>query len=510
MQILPRAATVLIFQKAAAARAGLAGLAAFCLATTLCQAAGAPAGANELRDIRIGNHAPLTHVVIEADAPFCAGISLDARPYRLLIDLKNLPGARAEPRPYGAVAKAYWDKAAPGRMVLELKAPVRVADVFAVPAKDGKGFRRVVKLDPLGAEEFAQAQAKLAQQAAAIACDVPAAPVNAPAHQKTADLANGKSAPQAQAKTSARDGEKTDAPPSAPASAQAAKTAAAPVPAVPPATPPLASRIPRDKKWTVVVDPGHGGDDPGATSVSGGKEKDLTLAVAQVIKKKMEATGRYRVQLTRSDDRFMALRDRTAFADRDDAHLFISLHADTIAAKNIRGVSVYTLSNKASDSESEALAAKENAADARGGGQEASGLDLLNPDLRFRLEFDDIGQIARPFRKLAIAELQGAGVETLPTPDRSAGFVVLKTRKVPSVLIEMGYLSNAADDKLLRQTKHQERFAGAIIKAADRLFACPEVWKWFAGSEDTPVAGRGVSCGPSLAEGKGADAPARN
>ncbi len=466
-----------MFPIASPALAAAAGLAFLALA------AGA-AEANELRDIRIGNHDPATHVVIEADGPFCAGLALSAKPYRLTIDLGQLTGAKTDPRPYGMVAKSAWAKNGAAKIILDLKAPARVSDVFVVAAKDGKGFRRVIKLEPVTQEDFAQAQAKLPQLASAIACDAaPSSP--APA----AKIAAAQPAP-------------------VPAAKPAAKPApmAAPVPAAAPASPPLASRVPRDKKWTVVVDPGHGGDDPGATSISGGLEKELTLAMAQVMKKKMEATGRYRVLLTRSDDRFMALRERTAFADRDDAHLFVSLHADTIAAKTIRGVSVYTLSNKASDSESETLAAKENAADQREA-QPASALtDFDKSDLWFRLEFDTIGQIARPFRKLVIDELHRAGIDTLPTPDRSAGFVVLKTRKVPSVLIEMGYLSNAADDKLLRQAKHQERLANAIIKAADRFFACPEVWKWFAGSEDTPTAGRGVSCGPALAEGKGADA----
>lgn len=485
-----------MFPNAPAARAAAAGLA--CLALIGLSAAWGAAEANELRDIRIGNHDPATHVVIEADGPFCAGLALSAKPYRLTVDLGQLTGAKPDPRPYGVVAKSAWAKDGAAKIALDLKAPVRVSDVFVVAAKDGKGFRRVIKLDPVGAGDFAEAQSKLLQTAAAIACDASAPPAAKTAAPMPAPIQAPTQAPIPATKQVAK-----------PATTAAPPPAAKPVPvAAPvPAAPPVASRIPRDRKWTVVVDPGHGGDDPGATSVSGGLEKDLTLAMAQVMKKKLEATGRYRVLLTRSDDRFMPLRERTAFADRDDAHLFVSLHADTIASKGIRGVSVYTLSNRASDSESEALAAKENAVDRTNGGQEVSALtDFDKSDLRFRLEFDDIGQIARPFRKLAIDELHRAGIDTLPTPDRSAGFVVLKTRKVPSVLIEMGYLSNAADDKLLRQARHQERFAAAIIKAADRFFACPEVWKWFAGSEDTPTAGRGVSCGPSLAEGKGADA----
>jgi N-acetylmuramoyl-L-alanine amidase len=486
--------------------------------TVLPLLAGA-AQAAELRDVRLGVHSPSTHVVIEADAPFCATIALAAKPYRLIFELGRIAGARPEPKPLGVIAKAGWAKDAPDRMILDLKSPARVSDVFVVAAKDGKGFRRVVKLDPVPSQDFAAAQADLPKMAGAIACDP--GPAKEPAKQQAGLPAPPPSSKPSPApspgpspkpslgpspKPSLGPSPAPSFPPSsAPSPAKTAAAnpvvqAAAPVPQHPQAPP--ASRVPRDRKWTVVIDPGHGGDDPGATGPSGVKEKDLTLAMAKVMKKKFEATGRYRVELTRSDDRFMPLRERTAFADRDDAHLFVSLHADTIAAKDVRGVSVYTLSDKASDAESEALAAKENAADKGNGAGAASGLDLLNPDLRFRLEFDDIGPIARPFRKLAIEELRRADIMTLPTPDRSAGFVVLKTRKVPSVLIEMGYLSNPADEKLLRQSRHQERFAQALIKAADRFFACPEVWKWFAGSEDSPVTGRGVSCGASLAEGK--------
>jgi len=475
----------------------------------------------ELRDVRLGKHDLSTHVVIEADAPFCANIALASKPYRLILDLGAIQGPRPEPKPLGFVAKASWAPNPQGRLILELKSPARVADLFVVAAKDGKGFRRVLKLESVPPQDFAEAQAGLPKLAGVIACaggaakeqaqrqaGLPApppsskpspAPSPGPSPKPSLGPSAGPSPGPAPAKTAAANPAiQTPAKPIPPV-ANPVVQAAAPVPQNQQAPP--ASRVPRDRKWTVVIDPGHGGDDPGAIGPSGVLEKDLTLAMARVMKKKLEATGRYRVELTRGDDRFMALRERTAFADRDDAHLFVSLHADTIAAPNVRGVSVYTLSDKASDAESEALAAKENAADKGNGAGAASGLDLLNPDLRFRLEFDDIGPIARPFRKLAIEELRRAEIETLPTPDRSAGFVVLKTRKVPSVLIEMGYLSNAADEKLLRQSRHQERFAQALIKAADRFFACPEVWKWFAGSEDNPVTGRGVSCGASLAEG---------
>ena len=463
-----------------------------------------PAAANDLRDIRIGDHGQLTHVVIEADGPFCADFALAANPFRLSIALPQLAGAKPAPRAYGLVSRSSWTN---DRFVLELKQPARIADLFVVPPGDGKGFRRVVKLERVSAEEFADSQRGLAQTVAVAACDTPP-----PVTQKSAEALPAANPPQTQPQPQA-------------AISPAPQTAIQPAPQTPPQTKPQsilkaaapppaasaapspspASRIPKDKRWTVVIDPGHGGDDPGATSPGGLKEKALTLAMAQVLKRQMEASKRYHVLLTRNDDQLVHLRDRTAFADRDDVHLFISLHADTIGAKAIRGLSVYTLSNKASDSESEALAAKENSVDQHDAPIATPQTAFEKSDYFFRLNFDSIALIALPFRKLVIDEMRRSGIDTLPSPDRSAGFVVLKTRKVPSVLIEMGYLSNAADEKLLRQTKHQERFAAAITKAADRFFACPEVWKWFAGSEDHSVAGRGVSCGPSVAEGKGGD-----
>ena len=478
-----------------------------------------PAAANDLRDIRIGDHGQLTHVVIEADGPFCADIALNAQPYALSISLPQLTGARPAPRGQGVVSRAQWSNE---RIVLELKQAARVADAFVVPPGDGKGFRRVVKLERVGAEAFAEAQRGLIQAAASGACGPAAdaatrsAAAQAPAKPAAAEPTPQPVAPQPTAPqpTAVKPAPAAIAKPaeqnSPPPVPSPVVKAAAPAPSAATAgMTPMPSRIPKDGKWTVVIDPGHGGDDPGAISPSGLKEKDLTLAMAQVLKRQMEASKRYRVLLTRNDDRLVHLRERTQFADRDDVHLFISLHADTIGAKAIRGLSVYTLSDKASDTESEALAAKENLVD-QIYGRDKNGLKTVDTaEILFRMAFSGLGQNSAHFRHLVLSEVEKSDIKVLPSPNRSAGFVVLKTRKVPSVLIEMGYLSNAADEKLLRQARHQERFAGAIIKAANLFFACPEVRKWFAGSEDgsedQPVAGRGVSCGPSVAEGKGGD-----
>jgi len=445
----------------------------------------AAADAVELREMRLGRHTETTHVVIEADGPFCFDITLSENPFRLAIDLPEMRGARPVLPSKGLIAGSAWvgkgAAAQPNRVLLDLKQPAEVVDTFVVAPGDGRGFRRVVKLAPVAAKDFPAARDKLLTMAGARACAAEAAARAAPPAAPGLPIVASAAA----------------AVPSAPSArpAPALQPAAAPVPVAPGP----GSRLPKDRRWVIVVDPGHGGDDPGAISVSGRHEKDLTLAMAQVLKRKLEATKRFRVLLTREDDRFIELRERTAFADRDEVHLFVSLHADSISSKGVRGLSVYTLSDKASDAESEALAAKENRADLVVGVDHARQKGVDTRELLFRMEFDDVSQISRQFRKLVVDEMRGLDIETLPNPHRSAGFVVLKTRKVPSVLVEMGYLSNSTDERLLRQAKHQDRFASAVIKAADKFFACAEVRKWFEKNEEDAVAGRGISCAPSLA-----------
>lgn len=450
------------------------------IALALSVSAAQAAEPNQLRHLRLGSHADQTHVVIEADGPFCTDIVLSDRPFRLSIDLPELAGPRPALPPKGLVTGAAWVGAGAAsqanRVLFDLKQPVEVIDTFVVAPGDGKGFRRVVKLAPAAPKSFAQAQEKLGQMAGARGCTQQAQAKPGPGPTVAALTPSIPSAPLA-------------SPPAPPPSIQ---PVAAPMPAP-------ASRLPKDKRWSIVIDPGHGGDDPGAISVAGNYEKELTLSMAQVLKRKLEATKRFKVALTRGDDRFIELRERTAIADRDEVHLFISLHADSIVTRGVRGLSVYTLSDKASDAESEALAAKENRADLVVGVDHARQKGVDTRELLFRMEFDDVSQISRQFRKLVVDEMRGQDIETLPNPHRAAGFVVLKTRKVPSVLIEMGYLSNPADEKLLRQARHQDRFGNAIIKAADKFFACAEVRKWFEKNEEEAVAGRGISCAPSLA-----------
>lgn len=218
----------------------------------------------------------------------------------------------------------------------------------------------------------------------------------------------------------------------------------------------------------VVLDPGHGGQDPGAIAVSGGYEKDITLAMAREMRRQLLATGRYRVILTRDKDMFIPLRDRASIARSKGADLFISLHADSIGSKQIRGLSIYTLSEKASDREAEMLAARENQSDAIGGlrlaGQSADVASIL-----INLSQRDTMNNSRRFAHLLLNSLD-KNIAVLPGPLRSAGFAVLTAPDVPSVLVELGYLSHAQDAKLLTSDAHRRRVAGSLLRAVDGYF----------------------------------------
>ena len=224
-----------------------------------------------------------------------------------------------------------------------------------------------------------------------------------------------------------------------------------------------------DVRRVVAVDAGHGGPDPGTTGAGGTYEKFVTLAMARELKGVMEASGRYRVVLTRDDDTFIRLRDRVGKARAAGAELFISLHADSIGDHNHRGASVYTLSEVSSDKEAEALAAKENKSDL------IAGIDLSSENPEVTSILIDLAQretmnYSARFAVNLVEELDRAAKINI-NPHRFAGFAVLKAPDVPSVLIEMGYLSNPQDEKALKDPRQRRGLADAILHAADRFFA---------------------------------------
>jgi N-acetylmuramoyl-L-alanine amidase len=224
-----------------------------------------------------------------------------------------------------------------------------------------------------------------------------------------------------------------------------------------------------DKRPLIVLDAGHGGVDPGAVASTGAFEKDIVFSFAQRLKARLETTGRYRVAMTRDHDVFVALDERVRVARAAKADLFISIHADSIsAAPNIRGGTVYTGSERATDAESERLADRENKADAAGG---VEARDTAN-DVADILQ-DLTVRETRGFSHRFAKKLLGALDPVMPLskkPHREARFLVLRAPDVPSVLVELGYLSSRKDIDLLTSDAWRERSAAAMTAAIDRYF----------------------------------------
>ncbi|GEM_PF-71091 len=220
--------------------------------------------------------------------------------------------------------------------------------------------------------------------------------------------------------------------------------------------------------YTVVIDAGHGGIDPGATGGSI-KEKDITLATAKTLKRLMEQTGRYKVRLTRETDVYLKLHQRVALARAAQADLFISIHADSINRRDVKGASIYTLSNQASDAQTEKLAARENRVDL------ISGVDLSVEDdevanILIDLSMRETMNQSKFFANTVVNAMHGGNIRMLENPHRYAGFAVLKAPDIPSVLIEIGFVSNESEAKRLMSPAYQEQIGKAVMEGVGRYF----------------------------------------
>jgi len=219
----------------------------------------------------------------------------------------------------------------------------------------------------------------------------------------------------------------------------------------------------------IVLDPGHGGVDPGAVGRRGTHEKTVTLAMAKRLEKALLATGRFRVALTRRDDRFLPLRERTRIARRLGARLFVSLHADSALNPDARGLSVYSLSDKASDREAAALAKQENQADT------LAGFSLADEQPDVVSILIDLAQRETKNRSVRFAnqlvQTMVLRVPLLERPHRHAGFAVLKSPDIPAVLVELGFLSHPDEERLLLSDKHRSAIADGIVAAIANFFA---------------------------------------
>ncbi|MEE8272889.1 MAG: N-acetylmuramoyl-L-alanine amidase, partial [Alphaproteobacteria bacterium] len=368
--------------------------------------------------IRMGDHPDKTRLVLEMTAaPNYRVFTLD-NPHRMVIDFPAMDW-RADGDPDAAVGliarlRHGIQDGGSTRVVLELKGPARVVDTFFLPAVGSMPYRFVLDLAPV-------------EPARTVVGD------NAPAGGERAMPVAGLHA------------------------------AALQVP-LPPRRP---SR--RLDRRIVAIDAGHGGIDPGAIGATGLREKDLTLGLARDIGERLEATGRYRVFLTRDSDVYLRLSERVRRAREAGADLFISLHADTIENSAVRGMSVYTLSSVASDREAALLAARENRADALAG-VALDPTDDITASILIDLAQRQTQNESNSMAEIIVATARGE-MRLLNTPHRQAGFAVLKAPDVPSVLVELGYLSNRQEERNLRSPDHLRRVADGLAEAIDGYFA---------------------------------------
>ena len=362
--------------------------------------------------VRLGEHPDKTRFVLElSEAPRYRVFTLPD-PFRVVIDLPELewrPPSDVLRDGSGLVSAMRFGLFAPGtsRVVLDMSSPIRIKNVFVIPPDQSYPHRLVVDIEAVSRPQF------LAAGRQPFVSDPPLDPLRAAV-----------------------------APPPKPTS---------------------------DPRPTVVIDPGHGGVDPGALSATGIKEKQIALAYSQELKRQLERTGRYRVVMTRQKDIFIRLRDRVAMAQDQGGDLFISMHANNHKSRKIRGASVYTLSERASDNEAEALAAKENKADLIAGVNLTDQTEVVSRIL-IDLAQRETMNLSAQFANVLVGEF-GKVAPLLKNAHRYAGFAVLKSPTVPSVLLEIGYLSNKAEERLLRSDKHRQKLMGAAVQAIDAFFA---------------------------------------
>ena len=276
---------------------------------------------------------------------------------------------------------------------------------------------------------------------------------------------------------------------SAPVAAAAAPLHGQPAPRI--QAPPVLRRLPPPLPL-VMLDPGHGGKDPGAIGATGTYEKHVALAAAQELQRHLAGAGRCRVELTRGRDVFIPLQDRVAIAQRRGARLFLSLHADALSDSGVRGASVYTLSDTASDPQTAALARRENSADRFGGpsfrDMPPAIASILGSLVRQETRAGSAG-IARhlvgamraggeqPGGRHPLGNQPGrrqAGIGLLAHPARHAGFMVLRAADIPSALVEMGFMSNLQDEAALRHQEYRARVAAALARAVEGFLGGPD------------------------------------
>lgn len=356
-----------------------------------------------------------TRFVLDLSAEVPVSAFILGEPYRVVVDLPeirfDLPAGSGDDG-RGLVSGWRYGLFAEGRsrIVLDVTAPVKVDKAFVLPSVEGQPARLVLDLLKTTRAAFAE------------------------------EVRRTEFARQAANETVLR---KSDRPPDA------------------------ADRRRRERPL-VVLDPGHGGIDSGTVSAGGVMEKDVVLAFARILEAHLEATGKVSVLLTRTDDHFLSLDDRVRFARDHAADLFVSIHADSEHEGSVRGATVYTLSDRASDREAAALADKENASDL------IAGMDLHKEtdevaDILVDLTRRETRNFSAIFAKDLVGDLSSA-TRLIRNPHRAAGLRVLRAHDVPSVLVEIGYLSNGQDEKLMSSEEWRNRVSDAVTQSIVTFF----------------------------------------
>ena len=362
-------------------------------------------------DVRVGEHAGSTRLVFDLDREVKFKVFALSNPHRVVIDLPEV-GWRLPTKPLpvnvGILQKLRYGLFKPGvsRIVLDVNSIPSIERSFLLNSGESGSYRLVVDLGTLSASGSTK--------------------VAVPAKTELQSAAFS-----------------------------------------PPRKPDVKPEGPRKK--VIVIDPGHGGVDPGTIGVNGYYEKHITLAMSRELKRQLEKTGRFKVVLTRSRDVFIKLRDRVEFARDAGADLFLSVHADAIKNRKTRGLSVYTLSETASDKEAAALAELENKADEIAGVHVSENTPEITGILIDLTRRETMNQSAR-FATSMVNQLRRE-TRVLRNTHRFAGFAVLKAPDVPSVLIELGFLSNRSDEKALRSKAYRRKLAEGMVRAITGYFS---------------------------------------
>ena len=413
----------------------LLGCALVCAAALLCSRATAAGAAEDqssapiaasnfpiASEARLAGDGKQTRFVLDLDKSIQFRAFALADPYRVVVDIPQvsfrLPaGTGTAGR--GLVKAFRYGLVMPGgsRIVFDLTGPARIANSYVLEAANGQPPRLVLELEEVDRTGFVQSLA-------------------------------AESRPQLR-----------------PAIAD---TAVAAAPAEAPAVPKPAG--PADLRPVVVIDPGHGGIDNG-TQAGGPNEKELVLGFGLALRDRIEKSGKYRVVMTRTDDTFIPLADRVRIARSQSAALFVSIHADALprGEGDAQGATIYTLSDRASDAEAERLAEAENKADAIGGvnlTEEPTEVADILIDLAQR----ETRAFSNRFARLLMGEMKHT-VRMHKHPLKSAGFRVLKAPDIPSVLVELGYVSNKGDLEHLVSESWRSRTVGSMAQAIDAFFA---------------------------------------